>query len=102
MMQVQNNPFEKSPSIVKMRFCRVIFGTTCSQYLLTSIIQRHSDNYKNFQIRISISVNGAKKNALHVSPTKRNILKVIASAYELIGFLQPNLDKVENFISEYL
>ena len=30
-----------------MRFCRVIFGTTCSQYLLTSIIQRHGDNYES-------------------------------------------------------
>ena len=30
-----------------MRFCRVIFGATCSQYLLTSIIQRHRGNYKS-------------------------------------------------------
>ena len=42
-----DNPSEKSPSIVKMRFCRVIFGETCSQYLLISTIQRHGENYKS-------------------------------------------------------
>ena len=30
-----------------MRFCRVIFEATCSQYLLTSTIQRHGKNYKS-------------------------------------------------------
>ena len=29
-----------------MRFCRVIFGATCSQYLLKLIIHRHGDKYK--------------------------------------------------------
>ena len=30
-----------------MRFCRVNVRATCSQYLLTSTIQRHGDNYKS-------------------------------------------------------
>ena len=30
-----------------MRSCRVIFGATYSQYLLTSTIQRHGENYKS-------------------------------------------------------
>ena len=38
-----DDPFEKPRSVVKMRFCRIIFGVTCSQYLLTSTIQFHGD-----------------------------------------------------------
>ena len=40
-----DNQFEKPPSIVKMRFCRVIVGATCPQHLLTSTIQRHGDKF---------------------------------------------------------
>ena len=41
-----DDPFKEAPNIIKMRFCRVILGATCSQYLLTSIIHRHGDKYK--------------------------------------------------------
>ena len=37
--------YKETPSIVKHRFCRVIFGATCSQFLLNATIQKHKLKY---------------------------------------------------------
>ena len=34
------------PEIIKMRFLRVIFGATCSQHLLNSVVWKHNSRYK--------------------------------------------------------
>ena len=33
--------------LLSIRFCRVIFGANCSQYLLNSVIRFHASKYKN-------------------------------------------------------
>ena len=39
--------FKDIPEVTKCRFCRVIVGANCSQYLLNSIIRFHASKYKN-------------------------------------------------------
>ena len=39
--------FKDIPEVTKYRFCRVIFGANCSQYLLNSVIRFHASKYKN-------------------------------------------------------
>ena len=39
--------FKDIPEVTKYRYCRVIFGADCSQYLLNSVIRFHASKYKN-------------------------------------------------------
>ena len=39
--------FKDIPEVTKYRFCRVIFGANCSQYLLNRVIRFHASKYKN-------------------------------------------------------
>ena len=39
--------FKDIPEVTKCRFCRVIFGANCSQYLSNSVIRFHVSKYKN-------------------------------------------------------
>ena len=38
--------YAEVPEIVKYRFCRVIFGATCSQFLLNGTLQAHARKYE--------------------------------------------------------
>ena len=42
-----DNNFKDIPEITKYRFCRVLFETNCSQYLLNSVIRLHASKCKN-------------------------------------------------------
>ena len=44
--------FTNIPEEVTFRFCRVIFGANCSQYLLTNVIRYHAGQYKLTKILI--------------------------------------------------
>ena len=44
------------PQVPKDRFCRVIFGANCSQYLLNSVIRFHASKYKNVEKEFSEKV----------------------------------------------
>ena len=44
------------PKVAKYRFCRVIFGANCSQYLLNSVIRFHASKYKNVDKEFSEKV----------------------------------------------
>ena len=48
--------FKDIPKVTKYRFCRVIFGADCSQYLLNSVIRFHASKYKNFDKEFSEKV----------------------------------------------
>ena len=37
---------ESNPEVMKYRFCRVIFGATCSQYLLNAVLRNHIKQYE--------------------------------------------------------
>ena len=39
--------FATKPNIVKLRFCRVIFGATCSQFLLNAMLHNHAMKFEN-------------------------------------------------------
>ena len=45
--------FKDIPQVPKYRFCRVIFGANCSQYLLNSVIRFHASKYKNVDKQFS-------------------------------------------------
>ena len=177
--------FAASPDIVKFRFSRVIFGATCSQFLLNGTVQKHSkkyefidpdfarrvrkhfyvddlstgvntvdegvDIYKKMKLRFNeCSMNVTKwrtnnaelRNFIHksegiefgneklenekvlglqwnekgdtfvlnvvelfnsavtIKPTKRNILKVIASVYDPVGYLQSVIIKLKLLFQE--
>ena len=40
--------FKDDPVIIRNRFTRVIFGATCSQFLMNAVIKLHSEKYKDF------------------------------------------------------
>ena len=48
--------FKDIPEVTKYRFCRVIFGAYCSQYLLNSVIHFHARKYKNVDKEFSEKV----------------------------------------------
>ena len=48
--------FKDIPEVTKYRYCRVIFGADCSQYLLNSVIRFHASKYKNFDKEFSEKV----------------------------------------------
>ena len=48
--------FKDIPEVTKYRFCRVIFGANCSQYLLNSVIRFHTSKYKNVNKGFSVKV----------------------------------------------
>ena len=50
------NIFKGIPEVAKYRFCRVIFGANCSQYLLNSVICFHASKYKNVEKEFSEKV----------------------------------------------
>ena len=50
------NIFKGIPEVAKYRFCRVIFGANCSQYLLNSVIRFHASKYKNVDKEFSEKV----------------------------------------------
>ena len=170
--------FADSPNIVKYRFRRVIFGATCSQFLLNGTVRKHGRTYesidpdfarrvrkhfyiddlntgvntveegmmlyKKIKLRFSecsfnitkwrtnneelrnfindreeaknnliengkvlgiiwrekddilvLNVKELFESAVTVAPTKRNVLKVIASVYDPIGYLQPVVVKLK-------
>ena len=51
-----DNIFKDIPEVAKYRFCRVIFGANCSQYLLNSVIRFHASKYKNVDKEFSEKV----------------------------------------------
>ena len=48
--------FKDIPEEVIFRFCRVIFGANCSQYLLNSVIRYHASQYKDIDKNFSEKV----------------------------------------------
>ena len=48
--------FKDIPEEVIFRFCRVIFGANCSQYLLNSVIRYHASQYKDIDQNFSEKV----------------------------------------------
>ena len=44
--------FKDIPEEVIFRFCRVIFGANCSQYLLNSVIRYHASQYKDIDKKL--------------------------------------------------
>ena len=48
--------FKDIPEVTKYRFCHVIFGTNCSQYLVNSVIRFHASKYKNIDEEFSEKV----------------------------------------------
>ena len=40
-----DNIYKENPDIIKYRFCRVIFGATCSQFLLNATIKKHMSKF---------------------------------------------------------
>ena len=48
--------FKDIPEEVIFRFCRVIFGANCSQYLLNSVIRYHAGRYKDIDKNFSEKV----------------------------------------------
>ena len=48
--------FKDIPEEVMFRFCRVIFGANCSQYLLNSVIRYHASQYKDIDKNFSEKV----------------------------------------------
>ena len=48
--------FKDIPEVTKYRFCHVIFGANCSQYLVNSAIRFHASKYKNIDEEFSEKV----------------------------------------------
>ena len=44
---------------------------------------------------ISLKINEVFKEAINIIPTKRNILSIIASVYDPVGYLQPIVIKLK-------
>ena len=44
--------FKDIPEEVIFRFCRVIFGANCSQYLLNSVIRYHASQHKDIDKKL--------------------------------------------------
>ena len=40
-----DNIYKENPDIMKYQFCRVIFGATCSQFLLNATIKKHMSKF---------------------------------------------------------
>ena len=51
-----DNVFKDIPEEVILRFCHVIFGANCSQYLLNSVIRYHASQYKDIDQNFSEKV----------------------------------------------
>ena len=51
-----DNIFKDIPEVTKYRFCRIIFGVNCSQYLLNRVIRFHASKYKNTDKKFSKKV----------------------------------------------
>ena len=172
--------YKPEPNIIPFRFKRVIFGATCSQFLLNGTIHKHAEKYQNidpdfckkikedfyvddltsgfndtkdgfdlytkmkvrfgeanFNVRkwrsndnelmdlihdddrnkeneekvlgitwnnktdkLILSVQQIFEEASTIVPTKRNILKIIASVYDPIGYLAPIVIKLKLIFQE--
>ena len=47
--------FSDQPKIIRNRFARVIFGVTCSPFLLNKTIRKHAKNYE-FDIDMNLTL----------------------------------------------
>ena len=83
--------FATKPNIVKLRFCRVIFGATCSQYLLNAMLHNHAMKFENVDPDLSRKIRShfyVDDLSTGVNSTEQgiNLYKKIKLSFSDIGF----------------
>ena len=107
--------FKDIPEVVKYRFCRVIFGANCLQYLSNSVIRFHASKYKNVdkeffeKVAKSFYVDDFNSTAKDISEGieiyKKNKLRFIDASFNVRKWktnkphLQNYFHKIENQFS---
>mgnify|MGYP001795543526 FL=1 len=83
--------FATKPNTVKLRFCRVIFGATCSQYLLNATLHNHAMKFENVDPDLSRKIRShfyVDDWSTGVNSTEQviNLYKKIKLSFSDIGF----------------
>ena len=100
---------KETPKIMKYRFTRVIFGATCSQFLLNGIIKLHAEKYKEIDEEFSKRIlryfyvddlNSSVKTLEEGKEFSKKIKVRFSEANFMVRKWRTNDDKLRDFIDD--